>query len=277
MVWDLKSACQIKPCNMQLKAKIALFFIFLSFAVRDSEPPRKNQAFTQGEELTFKVKFLLFNAAEAKMVIHDNIHYIQNRPTYKIDVYGRTLSIFRLFYVQDNWGTYLDTAKIIPYRSYRHIEEGNYRKHEVIDFHHQRNEAEVKLYDREYQQVVETNTFRIPSQIQDIVSGYYLMRTMDFTGLKKGQNITIRGFFDKKIYNLNLTYEGMQRLNTKIGSYNTHIFSPEMPKNKLFSGDRPIKVWITDDANRIPVRIKANLVVGSLDMEITEALGLRNP
>lgn len=262
---------------MQLKAKIVLFLLFLSFGFPDSQPIRKNEAFTQGEELTFKVKFLLLNAAEAKMIIHDRIHYIQNRPTYKIDVFGRTLSIFRLFYVKDNWGTYLDTANIIPYRSYRHIEEGNYRKHEVIDFHHERNEALVKLYDRENEKIVETTSFRIPSQIQDIVSGYYLLRTMDFSGLKKGQNITIRGFFDKKIYNLNLTYEGMQRLTTKIGSYNTHIFSPQMPKNKLFSGERPIKVWITDDKNRIPVRIKASLLVGSLEMEITEAIGLRNP
>lgn len=262
---------------MQLNAKIALFLLFLSFTLPDSVPVRKNQAFTQGEELTFKVKFFIFNAAEAKMVIHDRIHYLQNRPTYKIDVYGRTLSIFRLFYVKDNWGTYLDTASIVPYRSYRHIEEGNYRKHEVIDFYHEKNEAEVKLYDREYEKVVETTSFRVPSQIQDIVSGYYLLRTMDFRGLKKGQNITIRGFFDKKIYNLNLTYEGTQQIKTNLGPYNTHIFSPQMPKNKLFSGERPIKVWITDDENRIPVRIKANLVVGSLDMEITEALGLRNP
>lgn len=250
--------------------------VFLSFGFPDSEPVRKNQAFGEGEELTFKVKFLLFNAAEAKMIIHDNIHYIQDRPTYKIDVFGRTLSIFKLFYVKDNWGTYLDTAKIIPYRSYRHIEEGSYRKHEIIDFHHEKNEALVKLYDRENQHMVETNSFRIPPNIQDIVSGYYLMRTMDFSNLKKGESITIRGFFDKKIYNLNLTYEGQQRLSTKVGGFNTHIFSPIMPKNKLFSGERPIKIWITDDENRIPVRIKANLIVGSLDMEITQATGLRN-
>jgi hypothetical protein len=63
---------------------------------------------------------------------------------------------------------------------------------------------------------------------------------------------------------------------TNIGSFNTFKFSPIMPENKLFSGEHPIKVWITDDKNKIPVKIKANLVVGALDMEITEARGLRN-
>jgi len=263
--------------NMSPLVKIAVLFLLFSFSFSDSVPRRKNQAFTHGEELTFRVKYLIFNAAEAKMIIHDNIHYLQNRPTFKIDVFGRTLSIFRLFYVKDNWGTYLDTAAIIPYRSYRHIEEGNYRKHEVIDFNHEKNQALLKLYDRDNENIVETQNFRIPANIQDIVSGYYLLRTMDFDLLKKGEAVTIRGFFDKKIYNLKLIYEGKQELKTRIGTYKTRVFSPIMPSNKLFSGERPIKVWITDDENRIPVRIKADLVVGALDMEITEALGLRNP
>ncbi len=261
---------------MRSSAWLVILLMFSAFAWPDSLPIRKNQAFSQGEELTFTVKYLFFNAAEAKMVIHDRIHFIQDKPTYKIDIFGRTLSLFKLFYVKDNWGTYLDTAKIIPYRSYRHIEEGGYRKHEVIDFDHSNKEAEVRLFDRENKEVVETRHFDIPTNVQDIVSGYYLLRTMNLNGIEKGQDIIIKGFFDKKNYNLKLTYEGKEKISTSIGEFNTFVFSPEMPKNKLFSGERPIKVWITDDENRIPVKIKAKLVVGALNMDITEAQGLRN-
>ncbi|WP_114748706.1 DUF3108 domain-containing protein [Pleomorphovibrio marinus] len=262
---------------MRSSAWPIVFLVFMAFTWPDSQPLRKNQAFTQGEELTFTVKYLFFNAAEAKMIIHDRIHYIQEKPAYKIDVFGRTLSIFKLFYVKDNWGTYLDTAKIIPYRSYRHIEEGGYRKHEIIDFDHQNREAEVRLFDRENKELVETTQFDVPSNVQDIVSGYYLLRTMNLKGLKKGQAININGFFDKKNYNLKLIFEGKEKISTDIGEFNTFVFLPQMPKNKLFSGDYPIKVWITDDENRIPVKIKAKLVVGALNMDITEAQGLRNP
>jgi hypothetical protein len=51
---------------------------------------------------------------------------------------------------------------------------------------------------------------------------------------------------------------------------------PEIPKNKLFRGDHPVTVWVSDDNNKIPLRIKAKLVIGSLDMEIIEAKNLRN-
>ncbi|WP_157470252.1 DUF3108 domain-containing protein [Cyclobacterium amurskyense] len=261
---------------MYFQSLVIVLLLFFQTASTNQFPVKKNDAFTKGETLTFNVSYFLFNAAEAKMVIDDNIHYINGKPTYKVDVYGKTLNIFKLFYVKDNWGSYIDTAQIIPYRSYRHIEEGNYRKHEIIDFDHQDRVATQKLFDRENETITKRKTYDIPYQVQDIVSGYYQLRTMDFTGLKKGDKINIKGFFDEKNYNLKLTYEGMDDISTDIGDFDTHIFSPEMPSNKLFRGKKPIKIWITADENRIPVKIKASMVVGSINMEIVSAEGLRN-
>lgn len=261
---------------LQLQTVLLSLLLLAKIQVHDPAPVRKNQAFGKGETLTFNVSYFFINAAEAKMVISDDIHRVNGKPAYKIDVYGKTLNIFKLFYVKDNWGTYIDTARIVPYRSYRHIEEGNYRKHEVIDFDQEEGEANVKLYDRENEKLVKTENFDVPHQVQDIVSGYYLLRTMDFSGLKRGDEISIKGFFDKKNYNLKLIYEGKDDVSTSIGDFDTHVFSPIMPSNKLFRGKKPIKMWITADENRIPVKIKASMVVGSINMDIVSAEGLRN-
>jgi hypothetical protein len=262
---------------MHIIPKVFLIISLLGLTFSDIEKREQNSYFGGGEELTFKVRYLFFNAAEAKMTVSNTIYQIQNRPTYKIDVTGRTLNIFKIFYVKDNWGTYMDTAKMIPYMSYRHIEEGDYRKHEQINFDHQKKNAVMNIFDRDNRRITETTSHVIPSGVQDIVSGFYYLRTMDLSNMKKGQNVNVRGFFDKKLYNIKLTYEGKERIKTKVGTFDTFIFSPTMPGNKLFSGDNPVKVWITDDKNRIPVKITANLVVGSLNMEISEARGLRHP
>ena len=261
---------------MPIKFKLLFLFTLILLTSADNSQMARNEAFSNGEELTFKVKYLFFNAAEAKMVTDPNTHNINGRPTYKIDVFGRTLSIFRIFYVKDNWGTYLDTAKLIPHQSYRHIEEGNYRKHEIVSFDHNKKKADVKLMDRDNKRVVETHSYNIPPNAQDLVSGFYQLRTMKLSHLKEGESVTIKGFFDKETYNLKLIYGGKETISTKIGKFETMIFSPVMPNNKLFSGDFPIKVWITNDKNKIPVKIKANMVVGALDMEITDAQNLRN-
>jgi len=257
--------------------KIFLFFSILGLTFSEMHKPVQNDYFTGGEELTFKVKYLFFNAAEAKFTISKTIYQDQNRPTYKIDMFGRKLSIFKTYYVKDNWGTYLDTAKLIPYISYRHIEEGNYRKHEQVNFDHQKGTAVVNEFDRDNKKITETTTHTVSPNIQDIVSGFYNLRTKDLSQIKKGDAISIPGFFNKKLYNIKLTFEGKERIQSRIGTFDTFVFSPTMPGNKLFSGTNPVKVWITDDKNRIPIKITANLVVGSLDMEITEAVGLRHP
>ncbi|MFD2202554.1 DUF3108 domain-containing protein [Shivajiella indica] len=259
--------------NHLLKSVIVTFFLWIDGTHGFAQ---KNTSFHTGEELTFKVSYGFLDAAEAKMIIAPQVMFIDNKPTYKIDVYGETLGIFKLFYVKDNWGSYLDTTKIIPYQSYRHIEEGKYRKHEQVLFDHEKNKAHVMLYDRENKHLVDTKEYKIPSNVQDIVSGFYFLRTMDLKKLKKGDSVTLTGFFDKEVYHLKLLYEGKESIKTKIGSFETFVFSPVIPKNKIFRGEQPVKVWVTNDNNKIPVKIKAKLVVGSLDMEIIDTNGLRN-
>lgn len=237
---------------------------------------QKNNSFREGEELLFKVSYGFFDAAEARMVIQPAVVPFNNKPTYKIDVYGQTLGIFKLFYVNDNWGSYVDTTHIIPYQSYRFIEEGRYKKNEKTTFDHQKNQAQVKLFDRDNKEVVETKEFPIPSNVQDIVSGFYYLRTMDMKKFKKGDLITMTGFFDKEVYTIKMQYKRKEKIETNIGTFDAYVLSPIIPKNKLFRGEQPVTVWVSDDDNKIPLKVKAKLVVGSLDMEIMDAKGLRN-
>lgn len=259
--------------NTLIKSVVVAFFYIIQV---NAGIAQKNTAFKSGEELIFKVSYGFLDAAEAKMVINPLVSSVDNRPTYNIDVYGETLGVFKLFRVNDNWGTYLDTAKIIPYQSYRHIEEGKYRKHERVIFEHDKKNAHVRLYDRENKKLVDTKDYKVPPNVQDIVSGFYLLRTMDLKKLKKGDSVTLTGFFDKEIYNLKLIYSGKENVSTTGGSFSTFVFKPVIPKNKLFRGEQPITIWVSDDKNKIPVKIKAKLMVGSLDMELMEAKGLRN-
>lgn len=49
-----------------------------------------------------------------------------------------------------------------------------------------------------------------------------------------------------------------------------------MPDNKLFDGENSVTCWISDDGNRIPVKIQAKMFIGSTGIELTGIRGLRN-
>lgn len=260
--------------------KTIFLSIFLLFSLSDTafgQADTNNSAFTFGEELQFDVSYGWLNLAEAKLQIHRRMVNENSRPHYKIDAFGKTKGAATIFgRVNDNWGTHVDTSTLLPSLSYRYIEEGKYRKNEKVFFDQQNKKAKMELYDRDNRTLKESKEYKLPGQVQDLVSGFYYLRTMDLTNLKKGQSILITGFFDKEIYNLKLIYEGTEQIQTTLGPKDTYIFSPLMPPNKLFRGDYPVKVWVTKDQNKIPVKIKANLFIGSLNMDISSAKGLRN-
>lgn len=110
-----------------------------------------------------------------------------------------------------------------------------------------------------------------------MVSGYYFLRLQKYNNLKKYDTIRLMGIFEAKTYNFKVIYLGKERIKTEFGKANTFVISPIMPENKLFSGKNPIRMWISDDMNRIPLKIEAELLVGSLDMDIESYKGLKYP
>nr|WP_238531728.1 DUF3108 domain-containing protein [Nitritalea halalkaliphila] len=181
--------------SLRLSLFVSLIVTLSAFTLPDpGHAQAKKRAFTKGESLKFTVSYGFLNAAEAVMEVAPEVKRFNERPVYKIDVTGQTLGIFKLFKVNDTWGTYLDTARLIPYHSYRFLEEGKYRKNERVYFDQQKGKAEMKLFDREDTKVVDTKTFDIPQQVQDIVSGFYYLRSMDLGRHKPGDVITINAF-----------------------------------------------------------------------------------
>lgn len=262
-----------------MKRNPLLFLLVLLFIQKDliAQQNPKNTAFSFGEELNFEVTYGWLVLADAKLTVAKKAEEQAQKPHYKIDVFGKTKGAATIFgRVNDNWGTYLDIESMLPSISYRHIEEGNYRKHEKVLFDQNNHTAKMEIYDRENKILQEVRQFDLDTHVQDLVSGFYSLRTMNLKNLNPGESILIRGFFDKEIYNIKLIYEGKDFLKTELGAKETYIFSPQIPKNKLFRGEFPIKVWVTTDQNKIPVKIKANMFIGSLNLDIKTASGLKS-
>jgi hypothetical protein len=50
-----------------------------------------------------------------------------------------------------------------------------------------------------------------------------------------------------------------------------------LQKGRIFKDEEDLNVWISDDANRIPIRAQANILVGSVKMDLQDYKGLANP
>lgn len=229
-----------------------------------------NTSFIKGEVIEYRAHYGFLNAAVGKMVISDELFNVNERPCYKIDVYGTSTGMFDVFLrINDNWGTYLDTGAIVTQKFYRVIEEGKYRKNEVVEFDHKNKTAKVRTFDHKKKQWKPAKTFEVPQNVQDLVSGYYYIRTLEFDTLNTGDVISINAFFDNELYDFKVRYLGKEMLKTKLGAIRSIVMSPIMPENSLFDGENSVKVWISDDANKVPLKIEAEMFVGAVAIDIT--------
>ena len=66
------------------------------------------------------------------------------------------------------------------------------------------------------------------------------------------------------------------RIVVYFGTVNTLKFCPLVQDGRVFKEEESITMWITDDKNKVPVKLRTTLRVGSLIAELDEFNNLKN-
>jgi hypothetical protein len=176
------------------------------------------------------------------------------------------------FEVEDDYQTYFDKESGNPYQFVRKIDEGGYTKNQEGFFNHKNKTILVKDYKKKTEK-----TFEIPDNTQDILSTFYYLRNHpNVDKLKVGESINVDMFFDDETTKFKLKFIGLEDLKTKFGVISTKIFRPYVQAGRVFKEQESLTVWISDDDNKLPVRIKASLAVGSIKADLEQFKGLKH-
>lgn len=241
-------------------------------------PVIRNDSFRRGEEINFKMTYGIFTVGKGSARIQPTYYKLNDRHCFKVDVSGKTVGMVDwVADVDDQWGAYIDTAALVPHQFYRRIREGRYKKDEWTNFDHQNKKIEVKTLDNNTGKLKEPKYYEAPALVRDMIGGFLYLRIMDFTNLKVNDTVRVSGFFEDEFYKLSIIYKGKANIKTKVGKVRALVFKPVMPKNKVFDGENSITAYFSDDKNRIPLKIDAEMFIGTAGVEITSYSGLRNP
>lgn len=250
---------------------------FVSYR-NDVYPMVRNESFGRGEVIEFKMTYGIFTVGKGSVRIHPNYFKLNGRDCFKIDVHGKTVGMVDwVADVDDRWGAYIDTAAILPHQFYRRIREGRYKKDEWTFFDHMKRKIEVKTIDNATGKFKESKFYDAPPQVRDMIAGFLYLRNMNMSKLTQGDTVLVTGFFEDEFYKMNIVYHGKQTIKVKAGKIRTLVFKPVMPQNKVFDGENSVTAYFSDDKNRIPVKINAEMFIGSAGVELTGYHNLRNP
>ncbi len=249
--------------------KLVLIILILTSLSFDTQ---KEDAFGTGEYFKFRIHYGIVNAGYATLEIKDAT--VNNKKVHHAVGKGYTTGMSKFFFkVEDLYESYFDKETGSPYRYIRKIDEGGYTKNQEGFFNQAENRVLVKDYKRKSEK-----TIVITDNVQDIISSFYYLRNHpNIDKLKSGDAITIDMFFDEEITKFKLKYIGRQDITTKFGTVSTMVFKPLVQTGRVFKEKESLTLWITDDNNKVPVRIKADLAVGSLKADLDEYKGLKYP
>tara|TARA_X000000368_G_C23022680_1_gene708736 strand:- start:831 stop:1661 length:831 start_codon:yes stop_codon:yes gene_type:complete len=226
-------------------------------------------SFKRGEYLQYDVSYGFFNAAKATLEIDNNIHKINNRNSFRIIGKGKSSGTLRWFFkVDDRYETYVDEKSILPHKFIRRVREGNYSLDREINFNQYTKKAIV------YQK--DTQQFNIDTNSQDLLSTLYYARTLDLNSAKIDQEFIINTFFDKQMYPLKIRFLGKEDIETDLGEFSCLKFRPLLQEGRVFKEQEDMTIWISDDLNKIPIRLKTNLLVGSIKMDLVKFRNLKH-
>lgn len=228
-------------------------------------------AYGDGEWLKFRVHYGFLTAGNATIEVENAV--VNGKETFHIKGEGKTVGFSRWFFpVEDYYESYVDKKKGIPYRFIRNINEGGHTKDIQIDFNHDTNLALV--HNKKYNT---KDLVKFPADAQDMVSSfYYLRNNLNIESLNEGDSVDMNMFFDKENYKFKLMFLGRETLNTVFGKVPCLIFRPYVHAGRVFKAKESLTVWVSDDENKIPILIKADLAVGSLKATLVQFKGLKN-
>ena len=241
--------------------KVLLLLLIANFSFGFAQ----KRAYGDGEWFKFRIHYGIVTAGYATLQVNNATW--KDMEVYHIKGEGRTIGLSRFFFkVDDYYQSYVDKEKDIPYRFIRKIDEGDHTKDIQIDFNHKTNKALVFNKKHDTQEFV---TF--PKDAQDMVSAfYYLRNNLDTSSLAEGESIEMNMFFDKENYKFKLKFLGRETLKTNFGKVPCLVFRPYVQAGRVFKEKESLTIWVSDDNNKIPIRIEADLAVGSLKASLIE-------
>lgn len=251
------------------------FMSLSSFTQAKTDGPRKvkNEAFKMGEKLEYRVHYGAVTAGTAKLEVKPEPVMMNGRPCYHMVGQGISSKSFSLFFrVNDRYETFVDMESFMPWKFKRRIEEGDFRVYTEVAF----DQNAHKAYERR-STVKHTTIYDVPAYIQDVMSAFYYARTQDYANAKPGDLTRFQNFIDKKVHDLDVQFMGRETIEVGGVKYRTVKLKPLVREGGIFQHEGEMYLWISDDHNRIPVRVESGLVIGAIQVDLVKTENLRHP
>jgi len=219
-----------------------------------------NNAFNVGEKLTFSVGFAGIVAGTATMEVTDVIMY-NERECYNFLSRANSNSFFSAIYPVDNRiESIVDAKGMFSYKIIKKIREGKYKRDREFLVNYEGGWVKMN-----------GDTLKVDRFIQDALSSFYYVRTLD---LKVGESYFVPCYDSGKIFDLEVRVYETEKVKVDAGIFDTIVIEPLLNSEGIFKKKGRLKIWVTNDEQKIPVKMASKVFIGSITAKLIKIEGI---
>ncbi|MFT4848444.1 MAG: hypothetical protein ACI83B_000975 [Sediminicola sp.] len=265
--WNNTCNYPMRTQKLNSMGRLITIILFCCIATLSAQ----EKAYGDGEWFKFRIHYGLLTAGYASLEV--NSENLNGKDVFHITGEGETVGVSKWFFkVEDDYQSYVDKEEDIPYRFIRKVYEGGHTKDIQIDFNHTSNKALIFNKKNNTREELSFN-----EDAQDMVSAFYYLRNrLDTENIIQGEYVDMTMFFDSENYKFRLKFLGRETISTSFGKVSCLVFRPYVESGRVFKESESLTVWVSDDKNKMPLLIKADLSVGSLKATLIQYKGLKH-
>ncbi|MDR1631921.1 MAG: DUF3108 domain-containing protein [Dysgonamonadaceae bacterium] len=253
---------------------LALFLCISSVYAEDAP-------FKEGEILKYNIRFkwglVMMKAGTANYAIRESSY--ENNNTYKTTLDFRTSSFFDgIFKIRDSLFSHVNTD-LEPLYHLRKINEGKtHFREEVFIIAHDTNYTKVRVRRQNAETTKFDTTLVSDNAGYDILSIFAFARALDYSKLTQNQTFRISSFVGTNRVNIAVHFKGQAILEkSESVKYKTYRLMVDIGDAAFNETKNAMEIWVSDDKNHIPLKIRAKLKIGAAEADLTAWQNLKYP
>ena len=244
--------------------------------------PLFGQLYHPGEQLDYLVSY------KAKMFPNTEVGTVEVRtvdgthegaPCYVVTGVARTLPTYRWFYnLNDAYTVHVDAATLLPVAFKSDLHESDYTFWSNYAYDWEQLRVATRWQSR--QRPVQQKEMALTPETLDAISLFFRLRSARAEDFVAGKPAQLQMVLQDTIRQIHYRYVGPEEKKIRnVGKFKSLRFECELGTSEGFSfTDGTIfTIWISDDANKIPLYIESPVRVGSIQAYICGYRGFKYP
>ncbi len=222
--------------------------------------------FPSAEKLSYDIEWRLIYAGSALLSLEPKPGDARNwNSQLRVESGGLVSKLFRL---EDTYKSGMEGGFCT---ALTHLDTIEGKRHRDIKVAYDRTRGRANYVERDLEKnaVIKTSEVEIPACTVDFLAGLYKLR-MD--RIEPGQGAQVPMSDGKKSVNVRVEAQAREQLKIKAGTFDTIRYEVFIFNGVLYQRKADLFVWLTDDAHRLPVQIRARMSfpVGNITFELTK-------